>query len=105
MRSTGKKVFLILDHLKAHDAAAVADWAARHAERIELFPLPKRAPELNADEYLNNDVKGNVNAAGLPHDKPELRSRIQTFMRRLLHWPEHVRSYFQHPHAQYAAAL
>lgn len=105
LRTTCKKVFLILDHLKAHDAAAVADWAARHAERIELFPLPKRAPELNADEYLNNDVKGNVNAVGLPHDRPELRSRIQTFMRKLLHLPEHVLSYFQHPCAQYAAAL
>jgi len=104
LRSTSKKVFLVLDHLRAHDAAAVQAWVDAHADRIELVWLPKRSPELNADEYLNNDVKGNVNAAGLPHDRPELRSRIQSFMRRLYHLPEHVASYFQHPCAQYAAA-
>jgi hypothetical protein len=46
-----------------------------------------------------------VNEAGLPHNKHEVRSRIQAFMRRLLHLPEHVMSYFQHPSVQYAAAL
>jgi hypothetical protein len=38
---------------------------------------------LNPDEYLNNDLKGGVNAAGLPASKKDLRSRIQQFMRRL----------------------
>jgi hypothetical protein len=50
------------------------------------------------------DSKGSVNAAGLPDSKEELRSRIQQFMRQLLHLPEHVRNYFQHPCIQYAAA-
>jgi hypothetical protein len=27
--------------------------------------LPAHSPELNAVEYLNNDLKGGVNAAGL----------------------------------------
>jgi hypothetical protein len=58
---------------------------------------------VRADEYLNNDVKGNVSAAGLPHDKPELRSRIQEFMRKLYRWLKHVMSYFQQPCIQYAA--
>ena len=44
-----------------------------------------------------------VNGAGLPHDKEEVRSRIQAFMRRLLHLPNHVPTYFQHPLVQYAA--
>ena len=68
-----------------------------------MFYLPRYAPERNPDEYLNNDLKGQVNTAGLPHDKPEERSRIQEFMRRLLHLPQHVMSYFQHPSVQYAA--
>jgi hypothetical protein len=45
-----------------------------------------------------------VNAAGLPASEEELRSRIQRFMRKLLHLPEHVRNYFQHPCIRYAAA-
>lgn len=104
LRSTSKKVFLILDRLPAHVAAKVEAWVAVRPERIELFLLPRYAPELNADEYLNSDLKGSMNAAGLPHDKPELRSRIQEFMRKLLHLPEHVMRYFQHPCVQYAAA-
>src|SRR6266699_348909 len=105
LRGTSGKVFLIVDRLRAHMTAAVEAWLARHRDRIEVFYLPRYAPERNPDEYLNNDLKGNVNAAGLPHDKPELRSRIQEFMRKLLHLPEHVMSYFQHPSVQYAADL
>jgi transposase len=104
LRTATRKVYLIVDRLKAHDAKEVQQWLAEHKEQIEVVLLPRRAPERNPDEYLNNDMKGRVNEQGLPHDKEELRSHIQSFMRRLLHWPEHVISYFHHPSAQYAAA-
>jgi transposase len=104
LRSTTGKIFLIVDRLQAHQTPAVEAWVAAHQDRLELFALPRRAPELNPDEYLNNDLKGSVNAAGLPDSKNDLRSHIQEFMRRLLHLPEHVRNYFQHPCVQYAAA-
>jgi transposase len=105
LRSTTGKVFLIVDRLRAHMTPAVQAWVAAHQDRIEVFYLPRYAPELNPDEYLNNDLKGQVNATGLPHDKKEVRSHIQEFMRRLLHLPEHVMNYFQHPSVQYAAAI
>ncbi len=105
LRGTTGKVFLILDRLSAHQTPEVQGWLARHRDRIEVFPLPRHAPERNPDEYLNNDLKGEVNGAGLPHNKQEVRSRIQAFMRKLVHLPERVRSYFQHPSVQYAAAM
>lgn len=105
LRSTTGKVFLIVDRLRAHMTPAVQVWVAAHGERIEVFYLPRYAPELNPDEYLNNDVKGQVNEAGLPHNKGEVRSRMQGFMRRLLHLPEHVMNYFYHPSVQYATAM
>ena len=80
LRGATRKVFLIVDRLKAHDTGAVRRWVAAHKDRIELFPLPTSSPELNPDEYLNNDMKGNVKAFGLPHDKEELRSLVQAFM-------------------------
>jgi transposase len=104
LRGTTGKIFLMVDRLRAHQTPAVKAWVAAHDDRLELFPLPRRAPELNPDEYLNNDLKGSVNAAGLPDSQADLRSRIQQFMRRLQHLPEHVRNYFQHPCVQYAAA-
>lgn len=105
LRSTTGKVFLIVDRLRAHKTPAVKAWIAAHAERLEVFALPRYAPELNPEEYLNHDLKENVHAAGLPHDRSELRSGMQAFMRRLLHLPEHVMSYFSHPCVQYAAEL
>jgi transposase len=105
LRSTTGKIFLIVDRLRAHLTPEVAEWVQRHGERLELFYLPGHAPELNADEYLNHDLKEKVNAAGLPDNNGEVRSRIQEFMRKLLHLPLHVMSYFQHPSVQYAANL
>jgi transposase len=104
VRGSTRKIYLIADRLKAHDTGAVRRWLAAHEGKIELVPLPKSSPELNADEYLNNDMKGNVKAFGLPHNEEELRSLVQTFMRRLLHLPEHVMNYFLHPSVAYAAA-
>src|SRR4051794_29523704 len=60
--------------------------------------------EADVAEYLNNDLKGQVNAAGLPDDKDELRSRMQRFMNKLRWLPQHVRSYFKHPCMLYAMA-
>jgi transposase len=99
------KVFLITDRLPAHDSAAVHAWVAAHRERIELCFLPAYAPERNPEEYLNNDMKGSINAAGLPGDREELRSRIEGFMAQLRRLPERVSSYFWHPCVQYAAGL
>lgn len=97
------KVFLIVDQLRAHWSAEVRAWVSAHRDQIELFELPTYSPELNADEYLNNDLKGRVNADGLPHGKGELRSRIQSVLHRLSQLPDHVMKYFQHPCVQYAA--
>jgi hypothetical protein len=104
LRSTTGRIFLMVDRLQAHQTPGVKAWVAARHDRLELFLVPRRAPELNPDEYLNNDLKGSVNAAGLPNSKEDLRARIQQFMRRLLHLPQHVRNYFQHPCVQYAAA-
>lgn len=105
LRSTTGKVFLIVDRLRAHRTPGVATWVTAHGDRLEVFYLPRYAPELNADEYLNHDLKGTVNATGLPHNKGEVRSRIQDFMRKLLHLPQRVMSYFLHPSVQYAANM
>jgi len=99
-----RKVFLIVDPLPAHVAAAVQDWLWEHQDQIELFTLPAKTPERNPVEYLNNDLKGNVYATGLPKDRQELRTKLEGFMHNLADLPERIRSYFGHPMTQYAAA-
>ena len=100
-----RKVLLIVDRLQAHKTPAVEAWVEAHREQIEVFYLPAYSPELNPVEYLNNDMKGAINEAGLPPDRPTLRSRLSGFMRRLVRVPEHVISYFVHPWTQYAAPV
>jgi transposase len=99
-----KKVFLIVDHLSVHEAAAVEGWLADKADRIEVFYLPKYTPERNPDEYLNCDVKGNINTDGLPKDREELRGKLHRFMQRLSKLPRRIVSYFEHKLLRYAAA-
>src|SRR5205085_1559840 len=103
LRSSTRKIVLIVDRLSAHGKETVANWVEAHKDRIEVHSMPPRTPELNPDEYLNNDLKGNVHEAGLPANREELRSRVQRFMRGLFSAPEHVMSYFLHPCVLYAA--
>jgi transposase len=99
-----KKVFLIVDNLSVHDAALVEEWLAERKDKIEVFYLPKYAPERNPDEYLNCDVKVNINTDGLPKDREELKDKLHRFMRKLSKLPRRVASYFKHKLIQYAAA-
>lgn len=102
-RESDRKVYVIADRLSAHDCEEVWDWIDEHYDQVEMYLFPRRSPELNPDEYLNNDLKGNVHSAGLPHNESELGQRVRAFLDKLLHLPERVMSYFQHPCVQYAA--
>lgn len=104
LQGTTGKIFLIVDRLRAHTTPEVDAWVAEHRDRLELFYLPRYTPERNVVEYLNQDLKSNVNVEGLPDDKGELRAGLETFMQKLLNIPSHVISYFFHPKMQYAAS-
>lgn len=100
-----RKIVLIVDQLGSHTKAEVQAWVEARPEQIELHYLPTYSPELNPVEYLNNDMKGNINKAGLPPDKPTLQERLLGFMRKLSGMPRHVMSYFLHPQTLYAAPV
>jgi transposase len=54
------KIFLILDRYSVHTSRKVQNWAMAHKNRIQLFYLPANSPELNPDDLLNQDLKGNA---------------------------------------------
>jgi transposase len=101
----GSKIRLIADRLQAHKTPEVLAWRGEHRNRIEVFYLPAYSPEMNPVEYLNNDLKGAVNEAGLPDSRGTWQARILGFMDRLASVPKHVISYFLHPWVQYAAPV
>ncbi len=103
IESSQKKVFLILDNLRIHHAKLVKAWVEKHKEKIALFYLPAYSPDLNPDEYLNNDFKRNVNAKHIPINKKELTKNTEDFMNMLSQDSQRVANYFKHEKIVYAA--
>lgn len=104
IRDTGKrKIFLILDNLKVHHANKVRDWVEKRKEQIELFFLPAYSPELNPDEYLNGDLKNQLQTRRPARNRDELESKVRGAMMRIQDRPTRVKAYFRHPKIAYAA--
>lgn len=99
-----RKVILIVDRLKVHEAEEVQVWLYQHRDQLELVGLPRYTPERNPDEYLNNDVKGNLNTDGPSATKEELTGKLRRFLQHVSKLPDHVKAYFEHPKVAYAAA-
>ena len=102
-KDAGRKVFLILDNLRAHHGKDVKHWLEEHREQIEVFHLPSYSPEINPDEYLNGNLKTKVHSGKPVRNQSDLEHKTRSFMRTLLKRPAHVRKYFKHPKVDYAA--
>ena len=101
---TTRKIFLIVDRLTAHmTASKVEAWAAdaSGSDRVVLPATvrpgaePGRVPEQRHEGVDQRDWPAGESRGAAP--------RIQGFMIKLRHLPEHVRQYFQHPCVKYAA--
>ena len=75
VKESGKKIFLIVDNLRTHHSRAVTKWLAlpKIKDRIELFFLPSYSPELNPDEYLNSDLKGQIRSGLVLRTQAEVK--------------------------------
>jgi len=103
IRHAGRKVFFVVDRHPSHCARKVKDWLAARRDQIELFYLPPYAPELNPDEYLNQDIKSNALGRRRPQDQDEMKSDVRSFLHSTQKQPEVVMSYFQADEVQYAS--
>ena len=101
VRASEQKVFLILDNLKVHHGKLAAAWLEKHKDKIEVFFLPPYAPEYNPDEYLNHALKISVHSGHLPYTTEDISHKIQSFIRKLQHYPSLVSRLFLHPTLSY----
>jgi transposase len=104
IKSTKGKVFVIMDNLKVHHGKILKEWASDNSDEIELFYIPSYAPELNPDEYLNRDLKKNVNNKGFAKNLDKLKKNLNSFMRSIQKQPHRVISYFNSSGIRYAKA-
>ena len=103
IREDRRKIFLILDRLRAHRARMTQDWLAEHRSEIEVHYLPSYSPELNPDEGVNADLKQAVPRKAPARSKQQLKRAAISHMRRLAKMPKRIRSIFQQQQFRYAA--
>ena len=103
LRTSERKIYLILDNLKVHHAIRVQKWVKKRPDKIELFFLPPYTPEHNPDEYLNQDVKLEISKRLKPRSEEQLKSLLKSHMCKTQRNKEKVRNFFNHPKVQYAS--
>lgn len=99
-----EKLILIVDNLPAHKTRKVTDWVEKHKSRISIRYLPPYSPELNPDEYLNQDVKANLTGKMRMNDPDDIEDQVTDFLNRRKKNSKQVKKYFHHPKVMYAAA-
>lgn len=98
-----QKIFLVVDGHSAHKTKIVNAWLEENLSRIEIFFLPPYSPELNAQEYVNQDLKTNVIGKKRPINKAQMRNNVEVFMNKRKNDKRQVQKYFHVSHVQYAA--
>lgn len=103
IKSSDKKIYLILDNLKVHHSKIVKEWVEANKDKIALYHLPSYSPEKNPDEYLNCDLKQGLSAKPAPRNIEKLQENLENHMEMLQNNPVRLQKYFQHKDIQYAA--
>ncbi len=103
IKHSRKKIFFITDNHPAHKTKKRLQWLEENKQRIEVFFIPPYSPELNPQEYLNQDLKTNIIGKKRAINKEQLKDNINQFMNKRKADKPQVKKYFKHKHAQYAA--
>lgn len=103
IRYSREKIFFVTDGHPAHKTKKLNEWLSENKARIEVFFIPPYSPELNAQEYLNQDVKTNIIGKKRPVNKAQMRNNVEDFMKSRKKDKKQVQKYFHHKHVRYAA--
>jgi transposase len=98
-----QKIFFITDGHPAHKTKKLNEWLSENKAKIEVFFLPPYSPELNPQEYVNQDVKTNVIGKKRPINKAQMRVNVESFMYKRKNDKTQVKKYFHVSHVRYAA--
>lgn len=98
-----QKIYFVTDGHPAHKTKMLNEWLAENKDRIEVFFLPPYSPELNPQEYVNQDVKTNIIGKKRPINKAQMRTNVENFMNGRKNDRKQVQKYFHVSHVRYAA--
>jgi len=103
VRENDKKVFLVLDNLRVHHSKLLMDYLTEQSAFIKLFYLPSYSPDLNPDEFLNRDLKSNLNNKPLGRARGKIEEHAKQHMDSLQTDEEKVKRLFHAESVQYAS--
>ncbi len=98
-----QKIYFVTDGHPAHKTKKLNEWLCENKDRIEVFFLPPYSPELNPQEYVNQDVKTNIIGKKRPINKAQMRTNVEDFMYKRKNDKKQVQKYFNVSHVRYAA--
>lgn len=101
LRQSDRKVFLIVDQHRAHKSKEVREWLTKNEERIRLYYLPSYCPELNPDEFLNQDVKSHLGKQRL-QTKAQMIKTLNSHLRMRQKQPHIIQNFVKGCHSVYA---
>lgn len=99
-----RPLILLVDHATFHGSKTVRDFVKAHRTQLRIFYLPKRAPELNPDEQVWNEIKNNRIGKQPVKNKKNLLTRLRSALGSLQKNGKRILSFFQLPDTEYAAA-
>lgn len=103
IRYSKQKIFFITDNHPSHKTKILMEWLKKNKEKIEVFFIPPYSPELNPQEYLNQDLKTNIIGKKRAINKDQLKANIDGFMKKRKKSKPQVQKYFHHKCVRYAA--
>lgn len=101
VRQCDRKIFLIVDNHRAHKSRAVNKWLTDNVDSIKLFYLPSYCPELNPDEFLNQDVKSYMGKQRV-HTKAQMVNNLNKHLKMRQKQPNVIQNFVKGCDFRYA---
>jgi transposase len=102
IRQSDRKVFLIVDNHRSHKSKMVNDWLKKNVDGINVYYLPSYCPELNPDEFLNQDVKSHLGKQRI-HTRSQMLKTLNSHLKMRQKQPHIIQNFVKGCHSRYAA--
>ena len=101
VQKKSRKIFLIVDRHRAHRSKQVQQWLTKNEKAIKIFYLPSYCPELNPDEFLNQDVKAHLGKKRVKN-KSEMMKNLNNYLKMRQKQPDVIQNFIKGCHPKYA---
>jgi len=96
-----RMMFLVVDNHCSHKSKKVTAWLRKNERLIRLYYLPSYCPELNPDEFLNQDVKLYMGKQ-MVHNKAQMLKNLNKHLKMRQKQPHIIQNFVQGCHPRYA---